>query len=827
LTVIITALTDPTQGTSQAFGINGNIVVGEETDTGGKPQGFYYNNGSLTILGPTAVYAVNSYREMVGETANYSFFNAETWYQSLGSAAYNLSALYSVAYAVNTPYQYVGWASTDSGENEAFLDDHGKITFLGTLNNAVAPGTTAIQLSAGPISSSAQGINDGGAIVGYSVYGSSSTATHAFLWQSGTMTDLGTLSGGSQSGANAINATGEIVGWSNSANGTHAVAWIGSTLSDLGTLTGYNSSDALALDSTGRIVGSATDAQGNQHAVLWRNGAITDLNSLLPANSGWILNVATGITSQGLIVGTGLDNGVQTAFELSLDGPTAPLTTALGVVQAFQAGLLTTPASIYDTSTNIDPRLDALETVAAAGLLKSITPSDSTVILTPQQLSSDALALSKIQSGISFYVDTTAPNVSVTAISGHPLYFDFSGTPSQYAITATGDGSDFTITDVSTGRTSTDMLDGVFRLDFEGSSIYPLQAGSVTAIAQTGGFNNSGSPTPIDINDEGLFSGILGSTASPSSDQAVLWSAAHAIVWLKPLSGSTASQAYHIDAAGDAVGDSFTANSSGSSTGTFIATLWSAAAASSGAPPTDLGMLAGDLSSLATGINDNGQVVGESLASSTSIRGFLWQNGSMISLGSLGGQKVFPYSINDAGQVVGQASLASGQSHAFLWQNGVMTDLGMLQGGTSSQAEDINASGVAVGSTTLSSGLNRATEWKSGQIIDLGTLPGGTASVANEINAQGWVVGESSTSTGANHAVLWADGTVIDLNSLLPVSAGWVLMNATAISDNGFVAGTGTDAGYANSFSLEMCRRPPCRCKWRKPTIRTASSTGR
>jgi hypothetical protein len=48
----------------------------------------------------------------------------------------------------------------------------------------------------------------------------------------------------------------------------------------------------------------------NERATPWSggNGPI-DLNTLLPANSGWVLNVARGINNKGQIVGTGTING--------------------------------------------------------------------------------------------------------------------------------------------------------------------------------------------------------------------------------------------------------------------------------------------------------------------------------------------------------------------------------------------------------------------------------------------------------------------------------------------------------------------------------------
>src|SRR2546422_786419 len=90
-----------------------------------------------------------------------------------------------------------------------------------------------------------------------------------------------------------------------------------------------------------------------------------------------------------------------------------------------------------------------------------------------------------------------------------------------------------------------------------------------------------------------------------------------------------------------------------------------------------LGALPGDSTSLAHGINDAGQVVGQS----GWLHAFLWDNGTMTNLGNLGGPLSAATGINNAGQVVGTSETPSGWSHAFLWQNGTMIDLGTLGGG--------------------------------------------------------------------------------------------------------------------------------------------------
>ena len=79
-----------------------------------------------------------------------------------------------------------------------------------------------------------------------------------------------------------------------------------------------------------------------------------------------------------------------------------------------------------------------------------------------------------------------------------------------------------------------------------------------------------------------------------------------------------------------------------------------------------------------------GQVVGLATIGATGVwHAFLWADGVMTDLGTLGGLRSAAYAINDAGQVVGHANTADGADHAFLWQDGRMTDLGTLGGRTS------------------------------------------------------------------------------------------------------------------------------------------------
>ncbi len=70
---------------------------------------------------------------------------------------------------------------------------------------------------------------------------------------------------------------------------------------------------------------------------------------------------------------------------------------------------------------------------------------------------------------------------------------------------------------------------------------------------------------------------------------------------------------------------------------------------------TDLGLLSGRFGGEAYGINDGGQVVGWATTSSGNADAFLYSNGTMTDLGTLGGNGSEAYGINASGQVVGNA----------------------------------------------------------------------------------------------------------------------------------------------------------------------------
>ena len=187
-------------------------------------------------------------------------------------------------------------------------------------------------------------------------------------------------------------------------------------------------------------------------------------------------------------------------------------------------------------------------------------------------------------------------------------------------------------------------------------------------------------------------------------------------------------------------------------------------------------------------LNDAGQVIGSFQISgsesgqSEEWNSFLWDNGEMTNLGTLGGQSCEAYGINNVAQIVGIAETASGERHAFLWDSGEMTDLGTL-GSDWSVAIGINDAGQIVGHSDTANGIGHVFLWENGQMIDLGTL-GGDWSRAEGINNAGQIIGSAESRGGESRAVLWENGQTTELGPF----EGY-FPNSVDINDSGQVIG--------------------------------------
>jgi probable HAF family extracellular repeat protein len=226
-----------------------------------------------------------------------------------------------------------------------------------------------------------------------------------------------------------------------------------------------------------------------------------------------------------------------------------------------------------------------------------------------------------------------------------------------------------------------------------------------------------------------------------------------------------------------------------------------------------------------------------------------------LDLGTLGGNSARPLDFNDYGKIVGSSLTASGQTHAFLWDNGAMGDLGTM-GKEGSEAQRINNAGhiagvvwsthnddcnhdytaaiwrngtgtvldsrAAVGKPVRATGINEAGDitWSACGHEDYyawllsdnrwqrvgGLYSPLSASYANSMNEHGQIVGMGDAvytgeSPGAYpHAFLWEVGTTHDLGQLEyrpcpsnpAIDCGYSV--AVNINESGQIVGTSTAA---------------------------------
>ena len=240
----------------------------------------------------------------------------------------------------------------------------------------------------------------------------------------------------------------------------------------------------------------------------------------------------------------------------------------------------------------------------------------------------------------------------------------------------------------------------------------------------------------------------------------------------------------------------------------------------------DLGTLGGPDSFPGYGCTNLGHAVAVGLSLTNSIPNsttgfpttdpFLWEQGTMLDLGTLGGTFGFAQCANNRRQVIGDSNLAGDQKqHAFLWERGVLTDLGTL-GGDNSDAVAIADTGLVVGGADLpGSETHHAFLWKHRVMTDLGSLYADPCSNAIGVNIRGQVVGDANNCRGVSlHAFLWeSGGPMVDLNTLIPPNSSLQLLVAVNINDRGEIVGLGVPQGvspedkhtHAHVFILIPC----------------------
>ena len=293
--------------------------------------------------------------------------------------------------------------------------------------------------------------------------------------------------------------------------------------------------------------------------------------------------------------------------------------------------------------------------------------------------------------------------------------------------------------------------------------------------------------------------------------------------------GGTYSQTFYVSSKGVTSGEASVAD------GNWHAILYE------GAFKRDLGTLGGVNSSAFGSPNAIGQVVGQAETShsdpngedfcgfyasgaplsGTTCRGFLWQDGRMRPLSTLGGYNGAASAINNQGEVAGNAETATTdstcppydpakgqyqvlQDKPVVWKNGHIEELPTYGGDPDGFAIAINDHGQVAGASGVCSTFNvinglyfspvHALLWDHGNVINLGSLGGSFGNQAHGMNNRGEVVGASDLAgDSVFHGFVWSQST--GMRDISPVE-GDKYSVALAINDRGVVSGVSIDATF-------------------------------
>jgi probable HAF family extracellular repeat protein len=218
----------------------------------------------------------------------------------------------------------------------------------------------------------------------------------------------------------------------------------------------------------------------------------------------------------------------------------------------------------------------------------------------------------------------------------------------------------------------------------------------------------------------------------------------------------------------------------------------------------------------ASAINNRGQVAGyaeNGIVDSTCPPGItnnridlpvLWDKGKAQALPTIGSDPDgVAFGINNQGLAVGYSGTCTAANYGVVWENGTATALPDL-GDPGAIAYAINSHGQIVGQAVNSDGTPLAALWQNNTATSLGPLlPGDVASFATSINNRGQVVGSSFNSENSwSRGLIWQNGVTIDLNTLFPASSHLFVISASNINDRGQIAGMAVEMAGPNAGNI-------------------------
>lgn len=240
---------------------------------------------------------------------------------------------------------------------------------------------------------------------------------------------------------------------------------------------------------TGATVAEAFQIEGQQHVAL----GVVDTEANIKSNIDSLSKIANEVSS------ITITDGEIPSFSLSQAINDSDVISDITVAGIGAAKAVNDVASmlgmhgfaVSDTAANISSNITGLEAVALLGKLSSITLTDGgvpTIDVSPTELFNDGGAIGTIQGTFVLAVDGTDSNLTMTIPTGVSGELVLDGSSSQYAFSSTGDGKSFTVTEIATGRESTDHLTNFAAVEFDnGGSGTPIVAIVASTTPSTAG----------------------------------------------------------------------------------------------------------------------------------------------------------------------------------------------------------------------------------------------------------------------------------------------------------------------------------------------------
>jgi uncharacterized protein (TIGR03437 family) len=424
--------------TGTAISQAGNVAgycnqLGSSVFLGGSSHGFLYASGVLTDMGqtsePTVPTGVNDSGVVVGA---YVHINLEAGV----SVAPFIFQNGSIQTFVGVPSNAAPFGLTNAGQSAATQILAGGFNFFISSQAffITGAGTSTPLASGGGSQGVAFGISPSGDWVAggtANVIAQQLASLKGSLWHNGTLQALPASPNFDYASATSVNDSGMAAGMGftfdfaqledRNASG-HAVLFNNGAVTDLGTLPADRNSAGLGINNSGTVVGYSTTqtpdvslftaallepASADSHAFVYTNGAMYDLNRQLVNGSGWQLTSAAAINNAGQIVGTGIIQEQQHAFLLT---PVTP-----PQINAVVGGGLHSPPV---NSISADGLFTIFGTgFADASVMRNVTGSDLTNNALPTNLANTCVEGGTARWGL-IYVSATQINAVADPLAG-------------------------------------------------------------------------------------------------------------------------------------------------------------------------------------------------------------------------------------------------------------------------------------------------------------------------------------------------------------------------------------------------------------------------